>query len=48
MIATLATIIPCGIVGKEVTSMEKELGGEVDFDEVSEQFTSNFLKLLHA
>ena len=40
-------IIPCGIVGKEVTSMEKELRKEVDFEEVSERFVLNFLKLIN-
>lgn len=39
-------IIPCGIVGKEVTSMKKELGVEVNFKEVSEKFVVNFLKLI--
>lgn len=38
-------IIPCGIVGKEVTSLEKELEKGVDFEEVSQIFTSNFFKL---
>lgn len=40
-------IIPCGIVGKEVTSMEKELGRVVDFEEVSGRFVSDFIKLLN-
>jgi lipoyl(octanoyl) transferase len=40
-------IIPCGIVGKEVTSMEKELGTQVDFEEVSKKFIFNFLKLIN-
>jgi len=39
-------IIPCGIVGKEITSMEKELGKEVDFEEVSERFMVNFRSCL--
>lgn len=38
-------IIPCGIVGKEVTSLEKELEMEVDFEEVTQIFISNFFKL---
>ena len=38
-------IIPCGIVGKEVTSLEKELEIEVDFEEVTQIFISNFFKL---
>lgn len=40
-------IIPCGIVGKEVTSLEKELGRVVDFEEVSGRFVSDFIKLLN-
>ncbi len=39
-------IIPCGIVGKEVTSVEKELGTEVDFEAVSAKFIQNFTKFL--
>ncbi len=38
-------IIPCGIVGKEVTSLEKELELELNFEEVSQIFISNFFKL---
>ena len=35
-------IIPCGLVGKEVTSMEKTLGRGVDVAEVLEQVAHNF------
>lgn len=40
-------IIPCGIKDKSVTSLENELGIEVDFDEVSNEFIRNFQKLLN-
>lgn len=39
-------IIPCGIVGKSVTSLEKELGASVDFQEVSNLFLQNLDHLL--
>jgi lipoyl(octanoyl) transferase len=35
-------IIPCGIKDKQVTSIQKELGKEVDFDEVSKVLISKF------
>lgn len=35
-------IIPCGIPDKQVTSMEKELGYAVDYDEVKQKIKSNF------
>ena len=35
-------IIPCGIQDKQVTSIEKETGGKVDFGEVKEQLKKNF------
>jgi len=35
-------IIPCGIVNKQVTSIEKELGFKVDFEEVKEKIKKNF------
>lgn len=35
-------IIPCGIVNKQVTSMEKELGRKVDFEEVKQIIKKNF------
>ena len=35
-------IIPCGITGKGVTSMEKELGKKVDLDEVQDKLLSQF------
>ncbi len=35
-------IIPCGIQNKQVTSMEKELGGKLDYDEVKKRIRNNF------
>jgi lipoyl(octanoyl) transferase len=38
-------IIPCGIVDKQVTSMQKELGSEVDIEEVKDRVKYNFEKV---
>jgi lipoyl(octanoyl) transferase len=38
-------IVPCGIVDKQVTSMEKELGRKIDFTEVKERVKQNFEKV---
>jgi lipoyl(octanoyl) transferase len=35
-------IVPCGITAKPVTSMEKELGREIDLDEVAQSVSQNF------
>jgi len=35
-------IIPCGIVNKQVTSLEKELGYKVDYEEAKEKVKRNF------
>lgn len=35
-------IVPCGIKGKGVTSMEKELNTKVDYEEVKEKIKNNF------
>jgi len=35
-------IIPCGIQNKQVTSIQKELGREVDFEEAKEKVKRNF------
>lgn len=35
-------IVPCGIQGKQVTSLQKELGREVDMEEVKEKVKRNF------
>ncbi len=35
-------IIPCGIINKQVTSLEKELGRKMDISEVKEAVKSNF------
>ncbi len=41
-------IIPCGIQNKQVTSMQKELGCFVDFEEVKEKVKQNFSKVFNA
>jgi lipoyl(octanoyl) transferase len=41
-------IIPCGIVNKQVTSIEKELGFKVNFEEAKEKVKSNFEKVFDA
>ena len=38
-------IIPCGIVNKQVTSIEKELGYKVDYDDAKEKVKRNFEKV---
>jgi lipoyl(octanoyl) transferase len=38
-------IIPCGIVNKQVTSIEKELGYKVDFKDAEEKVKRNFEKV---
>jgi lipoyl(octanoyl) transferase len=43
-----SNIIPCGIVNKQVTSIEKELGFKVDFEEVKEKLKKNFEKVFEA
>ena len=35
-------IIPCGIVNKQVTSIEKELGYKVNFEEIKQKIRKNF------
>jgi len=35
-------IIPCGIQNKQVTSLEKELGRKIDFEEAKERVKKNF------
>jgi lipoyl(octanoyl) transferase len=35
-------IIPCGIVNKQVTSMQHELGRKVNYEEVKEKLKNNF------
>ena len=41
-------IIPCGIVNKQVTSIEKELGFKVNFEEAKEKVKRNFEKVFDA
>jgi len=38
-------IIPCGIENKQVTSIEKELGHAVDYEEAKEKVKRNFEKV---
>jgi len=38
-------IVPCGIQGKQVTSLKKELGREIDVNEVKEKLKRNFEKV---
>jgi lipoyl(octanoyl) transferase len=38
-------IIPCGIQNKQVTSLEKELGKKIDFEEAKERVKGNFEKV---
>jgi len=38
-------IVPCGIVNKQVTSIEKELGYKVDFEDAKEKVKKNFTKV---
>jgi len=40
-------IIPCGIKGKAVTSMEAELGKKVDLDEVKAKILNHFTELFN-
>ena len=41
-------IIPCGIENKQVTSIEKELGRKIDFEEVKDKIKENFIKVFDA
>ena len=41
-------IIPCGIENKQVTSMEKELGYQPDYQEVKEKLKRNFEKVFES
>jgi len=38
-------IVPCGIENKQVTSLQKELGKELPFEEVKEKVKNNFEKI---
>jgi lipoyl(octanoyl) transferase len=41
-------IVPCGIENKQVTSLQKELGHPVPFEEVKEKIRRNFEQVFHA
>ncbi len=40
-------IVPCGISDKAVTSIQKELGREVDMEELKGHFLSHFEEVFH-
>ena len=40
-------IIPCGIMNKQVTSLQKELNREMNFEEVKNKVKSNFAKVFN-
>ena len=44
-LAYFDNIIPCGIINKQVTSIEKELGKKVNFEEVKKKVRENFEKV---
>ncbi|TAL49680.1 MAG: lipoyl(octanoyl) transferase LipB [Chitinophagaceae bacterium] len=44
-LAYFNNIIPCGIQNKQVTSLEKELGRKIDFEEAKERVKKNFEKV---
>jgi lipoyl(octanoyl) transferase len=41
-------IVPCGIKGKAVTSLAKELGREISFDEVKDKLKVHLVNLFEA
>ena len=41
-------IIPCGIQNKQVTSIEKELGHRVNYEEAKEKIKRNFERVFHS
>ena len=41
-------IVPCGIKGKAVTSLAKELGREISFDEVKDKLKVHLANLFEA
>jgi len=41
-------IIPCGIENKQVTSIERELGYKVNYEEVKEKVKNNFAKVFES
>ncbi len=43
-----SNIIPCGIQNKQVTSIEKELGRAVDYEEAKEKVKKNFESVFHS
>jgi len=47
-LANFENIIPCGISGKQVTSLEKELGRLIDMDHVKERLKQCFAEVFGA
>ncbi|NBT15730.1 MAG: lipoyl(octanoyl) transferase, partial [Chitinophagia bacterium] len=47
-LAYFTMIVPCGIADKQVTSLQKELGRELDMEEVKEKIRANFCKVFEA
>ncbi len=41
-------IIPCGIENKQVTSIKKEIGTDVNFEEVKQKLKQNFAAIFHS
>ena len=41
-------IVPCGITDKAVTSLNKELGREIDMPEIKDKLKRNFESLFEA
>lgn len=41
-------IVPCGIKGKQVTSLQRELGHEVDFEEVKQRWLTHFAEIFES
>ena len=39
-------IVPCGIIGKDVTSIQRELGKEVDMNDVKEKLKAHFTDIM--
>jgi lipoyl(octanoyl) transferase len=46
-LAYFGHIIPCGISNKQVTSLEKEIGSQLNIQEVKEKLISNFQKVFN-
>jgi lipoyl(octanoyl) transferase len=47
-LAYFNNIVPCGIQGKQVTSLEKECGRKINYDEVKDLVKKNFEKIVNS